>query len=283
MTACDPLELEILPPYIGSAVSPTVDITETTDDITVTITDFRGEHAYTVDKTDQAIADAEQAASNANTAAANATSTANAAAQYARQTADQAAADAQATADAAAGRADTAAGGANQAAQAATTAAGTANTAASNADAKAALADTAATNADTATQAANTATTNATNAAQSANNAADVAIEAAETITDGYFPHMLAGAAESLMDETDTATFAERVSTHDGVARIESILGNTVVWNQLADIARLTGNLSTLTKSGTTVEATSTADNKSYFGIALPSSVYKLELSHKYI
>ena len=288
----DELILEIDPPYIGSAVSPTVDITETTNDVTVTITDFRGEHAYTVDKTDQAIEDAEQAASNANTAAANATSTANAAAQYARQTADQAAADAQATADEAAGRADTAAASATSAAQAATTAAGTANTAAQNADTKAALADskatlanqaattanqaaeaaeaaktaantaagqattaagnantaagtantaagnadvkaaladTAATNADTATQAANTATTAATNAAQAANSAADVAIEAAETITDGYFPKMLAGAAEALMGDTGTATFAERVSTHDGVARIEAIQGNTVV------------------------------------------------------
>lgn len=288
----DELILEIDPPYIGSAVSPTVDITETTNDVTVTITDFRGEHSYTVDKTDQAIEDAEQAASNANTAAANATSTANQAAQYARQTADQAAADAQETADAAAGRADTAAASATSAAQAATAAAGTANTAAQNADTKAALADskatlanqaattanqaaqaaeaaktaantaagqattaatnattaaqaantaatnadtkaqladTAATNADTATQAANTATTAATNAAQAANSAAAVAIEAAETVTNGYFPKMLAGAAESLMDDTDTATFAERVSTHDGVARIESILGNTVV------------------------------------------------------
>lgn len=60
------LTLEIEPPYIGSAVSPTVDIDETTDDITVTITDFRGEHSYTVEKTDQAIANAEQAAQNAN-------------------------------------------------------------------------------------------------------------------------------------------------------------------------------------------------------------------------
>lgn len=62
----DILTLEIEPPYIGSAVSPTVDIDETTDDITVTITDFRGEHSYTVEKTDQAIANAEQAAQNAN-------------------------------------------------------------------------------------------------------------------------------------------------------------------------------------------------------------------------
>lgn len=189
MTACDPLELEILPPYIGSAVSPTVDITETTDDITVTITDFRGEHAYTVDKTDQAIADAEQAATNANTAAASANQAAQAA-TAAAGTANTAAqnADAKAAlADSKASLANTAATTANTAAQAAeaaktaaNTAAGQATTAASNADAKAALADTAAANADTATQAANTATTNATNAAQAANNAADVAIEAAE-------------------------------------------------------------------------------------------------------
>lgn len=62
----DILTLEIEAPYIGSAVSPEVDITETTDDITVTITDYRGEHSYTVEKTDQAIEDAEQAAQNAN-------------------------------------------------------------------------------------------------------------------------------------------------------------------------------------------------------------------------
>ena len=301
----DELVLTIDPPYIGSAVSPEVDITETDTTYTVDITDFRGVHSYTVEKTDQAIADAETAATNANTAAANATSTANQAAQYARTTADQAAADAQATADEAAGRADTAAASATSAAQAATQAAGTANTSAQNADAKAALADskaglanqaattanqasqaaeaaktaantaagqattaagnantaaqtattaagnadakaqladTAAANADTATANANTATTNATNAAQAANNAADVAIEAAETITDGYFPKMLAGAAESLMDETDTATFAERVSSHDGVARIEAIQGNTVVFNQLAQTVSRTNS-----------------------------------------
>ena len=40
----DELVLQLDPPYAGSAVSPTVDITETTTDVTVTITDFRGEH-----------------------------------------------------------------------------------------------------------------------------------------------------------------------------------------------------------------------------------------------
>lgn len=288
MTACDPLELEILPPYIGSAVSPTVDITETTTDVTVTITDFQGEHSYTIEKTDQAISNAEQAASNANAAAANATSTANQAAQYARTTADQAAADAQETADEAAGRADTAAESANQAAQAATTAAGTANTAASNADAKAALADTAATNADTATQAANTATTNATNAAQAANNAADAAIEAAETITDGYFPNMLAGAAEALMGDTDTATFAERVSTHDGVARIESVKGNTLVWNQLVYDGNFTSADNWFVSVGATESVSSnkltvTGETNSYLTVSIVDShKFTCAANHKY-
>lgn len=100
----EPLVLEIEPPYIGSAVSPTVDITETSDDVTVTITDSRGEHSYTVDKTDQAIADAEAAAANANQAAQDV----------------QSAVDAASTA---ATRANESADAANQAAQEATQAA----------------------------------------------------------------------------------------------------------------------------------------------------------------
>ena len=206
----DELVLQLDPPYVGSAVSPTVDITETTTDVTVTITDFRGEHSYSVEKTGAAIADAEAAAAEARQAASDvqgavdaatqaaqsantAAGTANTAAQnadakaaladskaalanQAATTANQAAQAAEAAktaANTAAGQATTAAGNAN-------TAAGTANTAATNADAKAALADTAAANADTATANANTATTAATNAAQAANNAADYAIEAAD-------------------------------------------------------------------------------------------------------
>ena len=206
----EPLVLEIEPPYIGSAFSPTVDIDETADDITVTITDSRGEHSYTVEKTDQAIADAEAAAANANQAASDvlsavdAASTAATRANQSADAADDAASDARAAtvdtqaatlaanaaasyanekggaASNAANAANSAASSATSAASAANSAASTASTAATNADAKAQLADTAAANADTATQAANTATTNATNAAQAANNAADVAIEAAE-------------------------------------------------------------------------------------------------------
>ena len=217
----DELILEIDPPYIGSAVSPTVDITETTTDVTVTITDFQGDHSYTIEKTDQAIADAEQAASNANTAAANATSTANQAAQYARTTADQAAADAQATADAAAGRADTAAASATSAAQAATTAASNANTAAQNADAKAALADSkaalanqAATTANQAAQAAEAAKTAANTAAGQATTAAGNANTAAGTAnTAATNADAKAALADTAAANADTATANANTAT----------------------------------------------------------------------
>ena len=217
----DELVLTIDPPYIGSAVSPEVNITETTNDVTVTITDFRGEHSYSVEKTDQAIADAETAATNANTAAANATSTANAAAQYARDTADQAAADAQETADAAAGRADTAAASANQAAQSANIAAGTANTSAQNADAKAALADSkatlanqAATTANQAAQAAEAAKTAANTAAGQATTAAGNANTAAQTATTAASnADAKAQLADTAAANADTATQAANTAT----------------------------------------------------------------------
>ena len=217
----DELVLTIDPPYIGSAVSPEVDITETDTTYTVDITDFRGVHSYTVEKTDQAIADAETAATNANTAAANATSTANAAAQYARDTADQAAADAQETADAAAGRADTAAASANQAAQSANTAAGTANTSAQNADAKAALADSkaglanqAATTANNAAQAAEAAKTAANTAAGQATTAAGNANTAAQTATTAASnADAKASLADTAAANADTATQAANTAT----------------------------------------------------------------------
>ena len=217
----DELVLTIDPPYIGSAVSPEVDITETDTTYTVDITDFRGVHSYTVEKTDQAIADAETAATNANTAAANATSTANAAAQYARDTADQAAADAQETADAAAGRADAAAASANQAAQSANTAAGTANTSAQNADAKAALADSkaalanqAATTANTAAEAAEAAKTAADTAAGQATSAAENAnSKAALADSKATLADAAATTATNAAQAADTATQAANTAT----------------------------------------------------------------------
>ena len=290
-TNYEPLVLTIEPTYIGSAVSPTVDITETSDDVTVTITDFRGEHSYTVEKTDGAIADAEAAASNANAAAATAeakgaqavdiatTAAANAdakaalantaatAANTAAGNADNAASDARAaTVDtqAATSAANTATSNANAATSAANTAAqnadakaALANTAASNADAKATLANTAASNADTKATLANNAATSATSAASDASTAASSANEAAANANtaataadtareaiqddlaakadkDGYYPLLSAGTSNALLSGDSTVgTFARRVSDHDGACRIESLLGNTVVWNQL--------------------------------------------------
>ena len=244
----DELVLQLDPPYAGSAVSPTVDITETTTDVTVTITDFRGEHSYSVEKTDQAIEDAEAAADNANTAAANATSTANAAAQYARDTADQAAADAQETADEAAGRADAAAASATQAAQAATTAAGTANTSAQNADAKAAVADSKAT-------LANQAATTANNAAQAA--------EAAKTAA-----NTAAGQATTAAGQATTA--AQIATTAATNADTKAALADTAATN--ADTA--TANANTATTAAT--NAAQAANNAADYAIEAVDDMPKL-------
>ena len=304
------LTLEIEPPYIGSAVSPTVDIAETTDDITVTITDFRGEHSYTVEKTDQAIEDAEQAAQNANDTAQTVaqgwanrqneinvtmdsmrtlmTNSANAESQRviaenARVTAENAreqewnelSTNATAAIDAAnaatvnatsaANRADDSSrvanemisrgnttitnignaanqifGQAGQAIGEANAAAQSATDAATLATNKAGLANTAAQNADTATTAANAAATTATTAAEQAD-AAREAIQddlAAKADKDGYHPQLTAGLADTVAGGTsEVVQFAQRVSDHDGMARVESLRGNTVRWNQIATSA----------------------------------------------
>ena len=58
---------------------------------------------------------------------------------------------------------------------------------------------------------------------------------------DGRYPKMSVGGADSLLGETaETATFAERTSAHAGIAEIESIHGNTVVFNQHGRLAKYT-------------------------------------------
>ena len=252
----DELVLTIDPPYIGSAVSPEVDITETDTTYTVDITDFRGVHSYTVEKTDQAIADAEQAATNANTAASQATATANAAAQYARDTADQAAADAQETADAAAGRADTAAASATQATQSANTAAGTANTAASNADAKAALADSKAALANTAATTANQAAQAAEAAKTAANTAAGQATTAAGTAnTAASNADAKAALADTAAANADTATQAANTATTNATNAAQAANNAADVAIEAAeDMPKLVN-----TASGTTAQTVSDA------------------------
>lgn len=82
--------------------------------------------------------------------------------------------------------------------------------------------------------AANAAASAASSAATAANAAAQEATEAAESISDGYFPLLSAGTSDALLSGDSTlATFARRVSDHDGACRIDSLRGRTVVWNQL--------------------------------------------------
>lgn len=248
---CEPLVLTVNPPYVGSAVSPTVDITETSDDVTVTITDINGEHSYTIEKTDQAIADAEAAASAANNAASAAstaatrantsannadaattaansaaaaataatvdTEAATAAANSAASSATSAAANANAAADrvdTAIDDAESAASAANSAATSATNAASAANSAASNANQKATLADTAATNANTKAGLADSAATAANSAAQSASSAASTASTAASNAD------AKATAANTAASAANTAA----TSANDAADRVDAAL-----------------------------------------------------------
>lgn len=72
----------------------------------------------------------------------------------------------------------------------------------------------------------------ATNAA-TATQAAETAAQAAQSVVDNVRT-MTAAAADTLFSaDTETETFAQRVSAADGRCRVESLQGNTVVWNQL--------------------------------------------------
>ena len=351
------LTLEIEPPYIGSAVSPTVEIAETTDDITVTITDFRGEHSYTVEKTDQAIEDAEQAAQNANDTAQNVAqgwtiklaeingtlaqqreqmgsaaraeservtaenSRVNAENERAQEW-DELSTDATAAIDAAnaaAGQATTAAQGATSATNAANDATTRANNtitgitqtanqvfaqagqatidanaaaqsatdAATLATTKAGLADTAAQNADTATTAANNAANAATTAAEQAD-AAREAIQddlAAKADKDGYYQQLTAGLADTLMSgDSETVQFAQRTSGRDGMARVESLRGCTVGWNQLYNISNTgeTINGVEFSPNGTSLIANGTATDNINKSVTA-NKVVRIRENHRYL
>ena len=67
--------------------------------------------------------------------------------------------------------------------------------------------------------------------------------------SESYAPSLYAGTADALTGATDTGTWAQRVVTStDGVARVESVKGNTVVWNQLNNNSAST-NTSGLTRT----------------------------------
>lgn len=195
------LELDVNPPYVGSAFSPEVDIEETTSTITVTITDARGEHSYSVPNTESAIADAEAATAAATSAASVATSAASAAG-----TATTAANSAASAAVSAASDASDAADLAEEKAGVAVQAASDANSAAEVASAKATLANTAATAANAAASAAGNAASAATSAADYADIAtrdASAAADAANSAADAA--NAAAAAAESATETVDAA------------------------------------------------------------------------------
>lgn len=239
-TNYEPLVLTIEPAYVGSAVSPTVDITETTDDVTVTITDVNGEHSYTIEKTDQAVADAQAAASAANSAA----SAASTAATRASTSADNA--------DSATTAANSAAASATQAAvdtEAATTAANSAassaTTAAASANAAADRVDTAIASAESAATAANSAATSASNAASAANTAATLAnTKAGLADTAATNANTKAGLADTAAQSANSA--ASTASTAASNADAKATAANTAASAANNAAARVDAALETL-------------------------------------
>lgn len=245
----EPLVLTIEPPYIGSAFSPTVDITETSDDVTVTITDSRGEHSYTVDKTDQAIADAEAAADNANQAAAaanTAASNASTAAARANASADDAD-DATAAANTAAAAATEAAEATEEAIAATNAAASTASTAAANADAATAATEAAISDAEDATAAANAAAASAVSTAeaaaaqavdiaQDAADAAEATASAAASNADAKAALANTSAAAAITAASSASTAATAANSAASAASTAATTANTAA--EAADAAR---------------------------------------------
>ena len=202
-------------PQGPAGFSPTVTITDTPTGHTVTITDEDGPHSYDVPSYAQEEQERQQAWDALSGEVTDAISDA--------ETATSAASAAASSATSAATSATTAATSATTAATSATTAATSANTAASAATSAATAANSAATAAGTAADTATTAAGDATDAASAANTAAQAAQEAAKGIS---------SAADALMGEPSESTWATRTSTGSGMARVESVQGAAVKWNQ---------------------------------------------------
>lgn len=244
------LELEINPPYVGSAFSPEVDIEETSSTITVTITDARGDHSYSIPNPETAIADAEAATTAANTAAGNANSAASAA-----STATSNANAAATAANNAATLANQKAGQASDAAAIATQAANDANGAAEVASAKATLANTAAAAATSAASAAG----NAASAANSAANYADIATRDASAAADAANSAANAANAAAGAAESATATVDAAVASANSAASYANEKGGLA-----SNAANAANDAATLanTKAGLANDAATLANQK---------------------
>lgn len=314
MTISEPLTLTIEPPYIGSAFSPEVDIDETASNVTVTITDSRGEHSYTIEKP---AFDETTASIDANGGTPSVVVTASgsvgerdlhfAFSNLKGETGETGATGPQGPqgeqgpqgiqgeigpqgeTGPQGEKGDTGATGAQgpkgetgatgpQGPQGETGATG----AAAGFGAVTATVDNAVgtPSVEVTTSGADT----AKNFAFAFHNLKGEQGEPGEAQADGFYPELGAGTADAIYSTDEvTDTFAQRVSDHDGACRIVSLQGRTVRWNQLANISSFIGNNATLEKNEPTCKATSSSTTN-YFGIRLVSSASGLITSgRKYL
>ena len=95
---------------------------------------------------------------------------------------------------------------------------------------------------------------------------------------DGYCPDLIAGASDSVRTSPIESMFIERAlpaTVGDGLATIECVKGNTVVWNQLVQttdstitptsghkyLTRISGTASVITSDGAAISVTGATDN----------------------
>lgn len=109
---------------------------------------------------------------------------------------------------------------------------------------------------------------------------------------DDYCPALTSGFSDNLVGrgESVEAEFTFRPtggeqSIEDGVARIERIKGNTVVWNQWFDISKAVPSHTdtTITKDGNKITATIPVSDASYGGISLVIPQGNIVLGHYYL
>lgn len=108
---------------------------------------------------------------------------------------------------------------------------------------------------------------------------------------DGYYSQLTAGLAENLICRGDAVpaeylyrTAGGEADIEDGIATIDCIKGQTLVWNQISDVSAssVQGNGSTISKNGNTVTALALDDANTYFGIRLFGGSV-LTVGHKYL
>ena len=112
--------------------------------------------------------------------------------------------------------------------------------------------------------------------------------EPGDVQADGHYPLLGAGVADALSSSYgETATFAQRTSTRNGAVEIASLLGNTVRWNQLANMQARTTTATGVTFSGSagtrfTLSGTATGSNTFTWYFAA-GAILNLVQGHKYL